>query len=714
MRICGSCITICLVALVVFVCARAADKGPDADKAAPTTKQLLSEFQMVDRQAYFALEGVPARGWGDQEIWRPLYAVRDRLRRATDADRKRLARTAPSQLAAVHEGLLKRLHVEPVATITVGADGTAKLDPASPALVAYANVPTAAVFRLVPAAVGGKISVPKAQANGVSIDAQELTLARWFGQFLVLPVVATGGEAGKRTVSLKVTVGDKKSTLPLAIDVRPSGTLAGSVKRKGDGQPLTAKLFVEDEKGRLYVVPGERNYRTQYWFAPWQPRFSYVEKFAIPLPPGKYRVTAMKGYGYPNETRTVEVKTGETAELGVEMTQLRPLEQEGWFSADMHIHGSTTLSMLRGEDINVAAHTHYSSHRPMKLTVDESQSDETHLTAMNQEIEHWNYGNSFYFNIPTTVQDPKTPKPDMTPLFHYDQQAHEMGGITFRWLRGREFKAGPNAGQAQPELAVSAALGYMDVWTVLENSMQNLLDSPGRKWNGDGWGGSLYERTYKTWYAFMNCGLRIPVAGGTSYGRLSRLGYNRVYAKVNGPLTVASWADAVKRGDGFVTNGPLLWLKANGRPCGEGVALDGTGEVNLTVELVSRHPVRLVEIVRNGKVVASREMTDPAKGMTWEYTAKVAEPSWFAARCFGEYEVRYKHMAAPNQFAHTNAVFVTVGGKKPSSPADAARFVKEIDALIEYAPNIPTEELRARALAEYDKARKFYAEMAGK
>ena len=176
-----------------------------------------------------------------------------------------------------------------------------------------------------------------------------------------------------------------------------------------------------------------------------------------------------------------------------------------------------------------------------------------------------------------------------------------------------------------------------------------------------------------------------------------------------GKLTNASWAAALKRGDGFVTNGPLLWLTADGKLPGEGLALASPGKVKLAVELISRHPVRLVEIVSNGKVIRRRELADAGKPLIWEEAVEVERPSWFAARCFGRHKPCYAHMGANNQFAHTNALVVTVGGRRPTSTKDAERFVAEIDALIRYAPNIPTQELRRDALGEYRKARRYFA-----
>ena len=495
----------------------------------------------------------------------------------------------------------------------------------------------------------------------------------------------------------------------------PGGRLAGTVVRRGDDCPLAAKLFVEDGRGLLHVVPGEPDYQTQEWYAPNPPRFSYVEgSFSMPLSPGKYRVTAMKGYGYRDWERAVEVRAGGETPLRIEMERLVPLEEAGWYSGDLHIHGKTTLAMLRAEDVNVAAHTFYSTEKPRATKVYGDQCDATHLCCEDQEIEHWFFGNVFYFNIPTAVQDPDVADPTMTPMFYYDRQSHRMGGVNLRWLRARPFDlAGRGPGQRQPELAASAALGYMDVWSVMDNSMQSGIDGPRHRWTGDGWANCpLYEHTFKTWYRLLNCGLRITASAGTSYGRLSRLGFNRVYVRCPGGLSQQSFADGLKRGDGFVTNGPLLWLTADGKLPGDGVALDRPGSVRLSVRLSSKYPVELVEIVCNGKVVRQRRPGDLQESLAWEETAQVRRPAWFAARCFGTYQPRYRHSVSHNQFAHTNPLVVTIGGERPSSPQDAAGFLKEIDALIDFVKNIPAP-LRAETLEVFGKARSFYADMAG-
>ena len=136
-------------------------------------------------------------------------------------------------------------------------------------------------------------------------------------------------------------------------------------------------------------------------------------------------------------------------------------------------------------------------------------------------------------------------------------------------------------------------------------------------------------------------------------------------------------------------------------------------DVEAQINLHCRYPIERVEILRSGEVVASRDLKEFDGHLAWQEKVAVSRPCWLAARCFGVHAPRYPHSASHNHFAHTNPLVVTLGGKRPSSPTDAARFVQEIDALIAFAPHIPTERLRARSLDAFRKARRYFTAATG-
>ena len=68
------------------------------------------------------------------------------------------------------------------------------------------------------------------------------------------------------------------------------------------------------------------------------------------------------------------------------------------------------------------------------------------------------------------------------------------------------------------------------------------------------------------YYHLLNCGLRLPPSAGSASGVLPNpVGYNRVYVHVGKELTWEKWWEGLRAGRSFVTNGPLLRVKAGRR-----------------------------------------------------------------------------------------------------------------------------------------------------
>ena len=111
--------------------------------------------------------------------------------------------------------------------------------------------------------------------------------------------------------------------------------------------------------------------------------------------------------------------------------------------------------------------------------------------------------------------------------------------------------------------------------------------------------------TQEIYYHLLNCGLRIPPSAGSASGVLPNpVGYNRVYVHVGKELTWEKWWDGLRAGRSFVTNGPLLRVRANGElpghvfttPAGKEV------EIELKAELTTRDKIRFIEIIKDGEV----------------------------------------------------------------------------------------------------------------
>src|SRR5262249_9752474 len=113
----------------------------------------------------------------------------------------------------------------------------------------------------------------------------------------------------------------------------------------------------------------------------------------------------------------------------------------------------------------------------------------------------------------------------------------------------------------------------------------------------DGSRGGSYEDRY---YRYLDIGLRLPISTGTAWFLYD---FSRVYARVEGELTIESWLKALKAGRNVATNGPLLRLSVDGKPIGDVLKLDEEKTVRVEAEGVGRHAFERLQLVHNGKVV---------------------------------------------------------------------------------------------------------------
>ena len=190
---------------------------------------------------------------------------------------------------------------------------------------------------------------------------------------------------------------------------------------------------------------------------------------------------------------------------------------------------------------------------------------------------------------------------------------------------------------------------------------------------------SFDDLPYVEWYRYLNCGYRLPVAGGTDKMSANvAAGRSRTYAYIGQEeFSFAAWARAMRKGNTFVTTGPLLLLRVDGRVPGEEIALGaGGGTVELEARVRSFTPVHRLEIVVNGKVAASKEMKEGAREVVFRHKLPIAAPGWIAARCVAQ---PARPARWPAVYAHTSPVYFTSPGKELFSAPIAAYMLTLID-----------------------------------
>ena len=153
------------------------------------------------------------------------------------------------------------------------------------------------------------------------------------------------------------------------------------------------------------------------------------------------------------------------------------------------------------------------------------------------------------------------------------------------------------------------------------------------------------------------------------------MGLYRTYARLDEEFSYAAWCAAVRAGRTFLSGGPILQLTVDGHQVGDTVELSGPGSVQVEASAESIFPLASLEILVQGRVVASTEHGEGPRGrLRLNETVRIPGHSWVAARCRGSDGNHLDEWRRP-VFAHTSPVYVTTGGEWASRDDGAARYM---------------------------------------
>ncbi len=453
-------------------------------------------------------------------------------------------------------------------------------------------------------------------------------------------------------------------------------------------------------------------------------------EFEVTVPAGPLRLEVLRGFAYLPVSAEAVVVAGETGTLSVQLGRRLGGEAfRAWYSGDTHAHdlhqgrfGLTHRTLFLqsvAEDLNVSnVLIHMDGTRLMGRWEDLSGephplSTGTHIMQFAQEFRgslgHVGLLGINRFVLPLIGGTPGTAFGETASDLPYLDGARAQGGIA--GFMHPYLNAGRNpAGWSGSLIPVDVALGRGDFYDVA----------------------SLYSDelgSAEMYYKLLNCGFRLPATGGTDnfpdVWRDPPPGTDRTYARVDGPLSVASWLAAVKAGRTFATNGPLIThFTVDAVDAGGEVRLPsgGRGDVIVDARVVSIAPVDRLEVVVNGEVVAAVAppggTTVPGAAGSHElaYRGSVAAPDggWVAVRAVGP---AHRYVADSYGFSHTSPVYVVREGRPGFvSAADAQYLGEVVEAIRDRAGRGAwrSDAARAAFMQELDEARAVYRRLAGR
>ncbi|QGJ71818.1 Hypothetical protein PBC10988_35290 [Planctomycetales bacterium 10988] len=167
----------------------------------------------------------------------------------------------------------------------------------------------------------------------------------------------------------------------------------------------------------------------------------------------------------------------------------------------------------------------------------------------------------------------------------------------------------------------------------------------------------LGDLPQKVYWHLLNCGFDLPPTAGSGTGDAKNpIGYNRVYVHLEEEMTPDNWWRALKHGQCFLSNGPLLMPTVNGSYPGA-TFTGGAGETLIlepAVTLSTRDKIRYLEIVQNGMVIQTLSIQEwvAAKGrMPKLYFER---SGWFLLRAITEHKETYRFVMSAPYFVKFN------------------------------------------------------------
>jgi hypothetical protein len=424
--------------------------------------------------------------------------------------------------------------------------------------------------------------------------------------------------------------------------------------------PIPCRIHLKDAAGKPIQPPS---------FPFWSDHFVCTGQVTLKLPAGKYSYEIERGPEYSSISNQFTIQKDHPLNITNHIRRLVDLSRDGWWSGELHIHRALAdiELLMRAEDLHVApVITWWNKTNPWK---DRSPTNllvrfdrNRFYEIMGGEDERAG-GALLYFNLakPLKITDAayEFPSPmkfllearaqpnvwvDIEKPFWYDAPIWIASGQvnSIGIANNHMYRSGVYSGEAWGRARDTTRLA-------------------GVRGNGF-WSQEIY-------YHILNTGVRLPPSAGSASGVLPNpVGYNRAYVHIDGELTYEKWFENLRAGRVFVSNGPLLRCHANGELPGhvfklrKGEKLD----INFEAKLDSRDPIAVVEIIKDGKLVASAcgcdwNSGDPLERITFE------ESGWFLVRALADVPNTFRFAStgpfyveredAPKRVSKTSAQF---------------------------------------------------------
>jgi hypothetical protein len=462
--------------------------------------------------------------------------------------------------------------------------------------------------------------------------------------------------------------------------------------RDSKGAPVPGKISF------IGVAPGESPYFTpenpvltgRAWQTMKNSVYPGKDGETVQLPTGIYLAVAARGPAYSREARIIEIFAGENPDADFVVDKV--LDMPGLIPVDTHMHtqysdGQVKIAerlkglVAEGIEVAVAAdHNYITDYRP-----------ELERLGLARELavilgsEVTGRGGNIHFNRYPLVARPDEPGngaisvEDSTPSLLFDMTRKENP-----------------AGLIQVNHPRSQGLGYfltynLDPKTAAAADAPFVMDFDVMEAMNGARHNAANRATIEDWFHFLNRGYSVRIVGTSdAHGQDGgEPGYSRTYVLYSGAkgtgLDVPALMRSIKAGRSFVSNGPIVAVRANGKSTfGDTLTAKG-GRVAIDLEVKAAPWIDVAEV----RLVVNGERHDPipvggrgeASVASLRYRGRaelnLERDSWIAVEVIGRRTLyptiqqrsgsgRIQDAAIP--YALTNPIYVDIDGDGKVSP----------------------------------------------
>ncbi len=437
-----------------------------------------------------------------------------------------------------------------------------------------------------------------------------------------------------------------------------------------DGAPVACRIHLRNSAGELQFPAG---------FPGFHDHFVFPGSGSINLPAGGYTYEIERGPEFAPVSGTVTLARGRET-VRVQLKRLVDLAAAGWFSGDLHIHRSfdDIRLLAQAEDLRVAPVITWGNDGASKAPHDLVTFDNGRFADPTAGEDERFGGALLYFRLDKPLPLPPNARDEKHRITHRAGDVNDESPPPAAFAETARKSPAAHVDIEKPfwwDVPTWLASGLADSIGIAHNHMNRVGPRDHEAWGRRCPGGPGRDPltngycTQDIYYRILESGLRIAPSAGSASGVLPNpVGYNRVYVHAKPPLTYDDWWKGLKAGRSFVTNGPLLLASANGELPGHTFSTSAAKplKIALDVRVISSTPIRNVELVRDGRVVATASYA-AATGRAEFEPQTFQQSGWFLVRALTNKTDTFR-------FASTGPYYVEAQGAPRRISRSAANF----------------------------------------